>query len=155
MPNLDPIGLFSCPWDAENCQFCRILNVHMLWWRYLAGNGESRTRVHNYKPSPIQRHQNRFLYSNDIWTKSLAQTMSFNNVTDRQTDRQTKELNVFASPGGARSPSPTKLGMVIEDLEHVLAPPKRFVIRDVALCPVCLLHILEPNISSGLVVVWR
>ena len=66
-------------------------------------------------------------YSNDIWTKSLAQTMSFNSMTDRQRDRQTdKKLNVFASPGGARSPSPTKLGMVIEDLEHVLASPNIF-----------------------------
>ena len=44
----------------------------------------------------------------------------------RQTDRQTdKKLNVFGRPGGGLNPSPTKHGMVIEDLEHVPAPLKR------------------------------
>ena len=41
--------------------------------------------------------------------------------TDRQTD---KKLNVFCCPAGGWNPSPAKLGMVIEDLEHVLAPLK-------------------------------
>jgi len=35
-----------------------------------------------------------------------------------------KKLNVFGHPGGGWNPSPTKLGMVIEDLEHVLASEK-------------------------------
>ena len=39
-------------------------------------------------------------------------------------DGQTKKLNVFGHPGSGWNPSPTKLGMVIEDLEHVLAPLK-------------------------------
>ena len=43
-------------------------------------------------------------------------------------DRQTKKLNVFGCPGGGCNPSPTKLGMVIEDLEHVLSPLKRLVV---------------------------
>ena len=45
--------------------------------------------------------------------------------TDRQTDRQ-KKLNVFGRPGGWWNPSPTKLCLVIEDLEHVLVPRKVF-----------------------------
>jgi len=51
--------------------------------------------------------------------KSGAQALTFKSVTDRQTD---KKLNVFGHPGGGCNPSTTNLGMVIEDLEHVLAP---------------------------------
>jgi len=63
-----------------------------------------------------------FLYCNAFMAKSVAQTLTFKRVTDKQTD---KKLNVFGHPGGGCNPSPTKLGMVIEDLEHVLAPLKR------------------------------
>jgi len=66
-----------------------------------------------------------FLYSNAFVAKSNAQTLTFKSVTDKQTDRQTdKKLNVFGRPGSWWNPSPTKLGMVIEDLEHVLPPLK-------------------------------
>ena len=40
------------------------------------------------------------LYSNAFMAKSGAQTLSFKSVTDRQTDKQTKKLNVFGYPGG-------------------------------------------------------
>ena len=46
-----------------------------------------------------------------------------NGQTDKQSDRQT---TFFCCPGGW-NPSPTKLGMVTENLEHVLAPPKLLV----------------------------
>ena len=36
-----------------------------------------------------------------------------------------KELNIFGSSSGVRSLSPTELGTVIEDFEHVLASLKR------------------------------
>jgi len=55
--------------------------------------------------------------------KSVAQSLKLISVTNRQTNKQTK-LNVLGCPGGGGNPSPTKLGMVIEDLEHVLAPLK-------------------------------
>jgi len=45
------------------------------------------------------------------------------------TNKQTKKLNVCGCHGGGRNPSPTKLGMVIEDLEHVLTPRKLFRVR--------------------------
>jgi len=42
-----------------------------------------------------------FLYSNAFMAKSGAQTLTFKSVTDKQTDRQTKnKLNVFGHPGG-------------------------------------------------------
>jgi len=61
-----------------------------------------------------------FLYSNAFMAKSGAQYLMFKSVTNRQTNR----LNVFNRPGGGWNPSPTKLGMVIEDLELVLASLK-------------------------------
>jgi len=53
-----------------------------------------------------------------------AQTLTFKSVTDRQTN---KKLNIFGHPGGGWNPSPTKLGMVIENLKHVLSPRKRTI----------------------------
>ena len=55
----------------------------------------------------------------------IGRTNSAVQKRDGQTDKQTdKKLNVFGHPGGGWNPSLTKLGMVIEDLEHVLAPLK-------------------------------
>jgi len=57
--------------------------------------------------------------------KSGVQSLTFKSVTNRQIDKQTdKKLNVFRRPGGGRNPIPMKLGMVIENLEHVLVPLK-------------------------------
>ena len=65
-----------------------------------------------------------FLYSNAFMAKSGTQSLTFKSVMNKQTDKQTeKKLNVFGQPGGGRNSSPTKLRMVIEDLEHILAPP--------------------------------
>jgi len=41
-----------------------------------------------------------FLYSNAFKAKSGAQTLTFKSVMDKQTNRQTKKLNVFGHPGG-------------------------------------------------------
>jgi len=61
-----------------------------------------------------------FLFSNAFMAKSGAQSLTFKSVKNKH--RQTyKKLNVFGHPGGGRNPSRTKLGTVIEDLEHVLA----------------------------------
>ena len=57
-----------------------------------------------------------FLYSNAFKAKLCAQTPPFKSVTDTQTVRQTKKLNVFGHCGRGQSPSPTKLGTVIENL---------------------------------------
>jgi len=70
---------------------------------------------------PYPKVSKSFLYSNAFMAKSGAQTLTFKSVTNKQTN---KKLNFFGHPGGGRNPSPTKLGMVIEDLEHFLAPLK-------------------------------
>jgi len=66
-----------------------------------------------------------FLYSNAFMAKSGTHSLTFKSVMNKQTDKQTdkKKLNVFGQPGGGRNSSPTKLRMVIEYLEHVLATP--------------------------------
>jgi len=69
----------------------------------------------------------------------LAVWPQYTNITDRQ-DRPTgqrsdsigltvlqtvvQKLNFFGHPGGRSNLSPTKLGVVIEDFEHVLGPRK-------------------------------
>jgi len=78
--------------------------------------------VHNCKPSPIQRYQIVFVLQRHHG--EIGRTTSDVQKRDEQTDRQTKKLNVFGRAGGGLSPSPTNLGMVMEDLEHVLASLK-------------------------------
>jgi len=46
----------------------------------------------------------------------------------KKRDGQIKNSTFFRQPGGGWNPSSTKLGMVIEDLEHVLASPKRLMV---------------------------
>ena len=74
-----------------------------------------------------------FLYSNIFMVKSGAQTLTFKSVTSqawqKKRDWQTKKLNVFHRPDGGWNPIATKLGMVIEDLEHVVSPLKRLGVR--------------------------
>jgi len=48
------------PSGGEKPQFLPFLNFGILWCRQLKAIWESWTRLHNYKPSPTQRHQNRF-----------------------------------------------------------------------------------------------
>ena len=61
------------------------------------------------------------LSSNAFWAKSFSQTLSFISVTDRQTKNST-----FLVPSDScKVQAPPNLDMVIEDLEHVLAPLKR------------------------------
>ena len=59
-----------------------------------------------------------FLYSSVIKAKSCTQTLLFKSVNKKR----------FRSPicVGLWSPSLTKLGMMIQDLEHFHAPPERF-----------------------------
>jgi len=62
------------------------------------------------------------LYSNTFMAKSGAQSLMLKSVTNRQIDRKKR---FWPSRRRVKSePPPIKLGMVIEDLEHILAPRK-------------------------------
>ena len=114
-----------CPLAAKNPNFV------VFWTSAFCGVASCRQSEkfeHGYTTAafPYPTASKSFLYSNAFMAKSHAQTLTFKSVTNKQTNRQTKKLNVFGHPGGGCNPSPTKLGMVIEDLEHVLSPFSRF-----------------------------
>jgi len=71
---------------------------------------EIKSKIHVEQPAPPGVH----------WRHS--------DKRDIQTDKKTHR---FGRPGSGWNPSPTKLGMVIEDLEHVLAPRKIFGVRGI------------------------
>ena len=125
--NFVSIGLFCRPVAAKNPNFCRFLPIFWtsvisdfaIW--HQSQNVEQRCTTTNL---PL---------SNGIKIVSVLQglhgeterTVCDVQKRDEQTDRQTdKKLNVFGHPYGGWNPSQTKLGMVIEDLERVLAPGK-------------------------------
>jgi len=84
--------------------------------------------MHDYKPSPIQH-----IKTTSKFQRLLGEVVFTNFVVqecDTQTGRQ--KPNIFGSSGGVRCPKPTKLGMLTEDLEHILAPIK---LESVALEP--------------------
>ena len=54
----------------------------------------------------------------------LSQASSFQSVTNKQTDRQ--KHHTFSSSVGARPTIPTILGMVIEEVRNIFAPPPNF-----------------------------
>jgi len=118
--NYISIGLFCRPLLAKNLNFCP-------FWT------SAFSAVANWQQSDKVKHEctttNLPLF-NAIKIVSVLQrlhgeigrTISDVQKRDEQTD---KKLNDFGHPGGGRNPRPTKLGTVIEDREHVLAPPKR------------------------------
>ena len=110
--------LDCCPLVAKNPKFCHFVDFGILWCYQLAPVWESWTWVHNYKRSPVKRYQNRLCTLTHSW-RNRAPNSGLQKC-DGQTD---KKLNVYGRLKGGWSPNPTKLGMVIEDLEHVLASP--------------------------------
>jgi len=68
--------------------------------------------------SVLQRFHGEIMRTNSDVQKRDGQT---DTQTDRQTHRQKTQR--FCRPGGRWNPSTAKIGMVIEDLEHILTPP--------------------------------
>ena len=127
MPNFVSIGLFCRPLAAENPQFLRFFGLRHL---VLSPIGNSLTKLNTgaqLQTLPYPTVSKSFLYSNAFMAKSGAQTLTFKSVIDKQTNRQ-KNSTFLATPAAGEIRAPPKLGMVIEDLEHVLSPLKRFVV---------------------------
>jgi len=93
-------------------------------FRVVASWQQSDKVEHGAQTFPYSTASKSFLYSNAFIAKSGAQSWTFKSVTNKQTDKHTKNSTFFGHPGGGLNPSPIKLGMVIQDLEHVLAPRK-------------------------------
>ena len=120
VPNLVSIGLFYRPLAAKPPNFDTFW-FGIFWCCQLAAVWESWTRVLNYKPSPIRRHQNCFYTPTASWRnrkQKLRRSKAWR--THRQTN---KKLNIFGRPW------PHQSGTAIEDLEHVLASRKLLGIR--------------------------
>ena len=82
------------------CQFLRFFGLRHL---VLSPIGNSLTKLNTgaqLQTFPYPTASKLFLYSNAFMAKLGAQTLTFKSVTDRQTDKQTKILNVFGHPGG-------------------------------------------------------
>jgi len=85
MPNLVSIGLFCRPLAVKNPKFCHFLDFSILWCCHLAAVWESWTRMHNYKPSPMQWHQDHFCTAMPSWRNRVHNLWC---STAWQTDRQ-------------------------------------------------------------------
>ena len=127
VPNFVSTGLFCRHLAAKNPKFCRFFSTSAF------------CRVANWQQSEKVEHGAQlqtfpylmvFLYSNAFMAKSGAQSLTFNSVTDKQTNRQTnKKIERLRLPRQQVSPRPTKHGMMIEDLKHFLAPRKLLGVR--------------------------
>jgi len=97
--------------------FCRSLETKTpklpfgILWSPVGSNVKKLKMGAQLQTIPYPTISKSFLYSNAFMAKSCAQTLTFTSVTDKQT---IKKLNVFGCP------DTNKLGMVIEDLKHVL-----------------------------------
>jgi len=118
-------SVYSVASVAEKTQFLPFFGLRHL---VLSSIGTSLTKLNmgaQLQTFPYPTASKSFLYCNAFIAKSGAQSLTFKSVTNKQTNRHTnKKINVFGHPGGGLNPSPTKHGMVIEDLEQVLAPRK-------------------------------
>jgi len=126
--NFVSTGLFCRPVAAKKNNFFAVFwsffGLRHLAMSAIGSSLRKLNTVAQLQTFPYPTASKLILYSNAFMAKSDKQSLTFKSVTDRQTDRQTKNWNVFGHPGGGWNPSSTKLGMVIEDLKHVLARRK-------------------------------
>jgi len=119
LPNFVSIGLFCRPLAAKTPQF-----LPFFWtsaFSDVANRHQSQKVEHGCATTnlpPIQLSNGIKIFSVlQRFHGEIGRTNSDVQKRDGQTNRQTKNSTFW-------NPSPTKLGMVIEDIEHVLAPPK-------------------------------
>jgi len=119
------------PSVGENPQFLPVFGLRHLVLSPVCNSLRKLNMGAQLQTFPYQTASKLFLYSSAFMAKSGAQSLMFKSVTNKQTD--TKKLNIFVHPSGGWNPSPTKLGTVIEDLEHILALPKIFQVWRIVL----------------------
>jgi len=121
-------GQRSERWSPQNVAFCGLRH-------FVVSPVGSNLRILNTgaqpKTFPYPMASKSFLYSNAFMTKSghkFWHSRAWR--TNRQTNnKQTKNSTFLIAPDGGWNPNPTKLGIVIEDLEHVLPPLKLLGVR--------------------------
>jgi len=93
-------SVYSASCSGEKSQF---LPFFGLWHLVVSPVGSSLRKLNtNAQPQTFYYPtvSKSFLYSNTFMAKSAAQSLKFKNVTNKPTDKQTKNLNVFVCPGG-------------------------------------------------------
>jgi len=91
------------PVAAKNPYFCRFLPFFGIRHLVVSPIGSSLRKLNTgaqVQTFPYPTVSKSFLYSNAVMAKSGAQSLTFKSVTNKQTNRQTKKLNVFGCPGG-------------------------------------------------------
>jgi len=108
--NFFSIGLFYRPVELRKSQFLPFFGLRHLVVSPIGSSLRKLNTVHNYKPSPIERYQNRFCTPTPSWRNrayNLWRSKAWR--TDRQTDRQTKKLNALAAPAAGEIRAPPNL----------------------------------------------
>jgi len=132
MPNFVSTGIFYRSLAVKKF-FYHFVDFGILWCRQLTAIWESWTRVHNYEQFRYPTASKRLWTPTTSW-RNREHKLRRSEATNRQTYKHTnKILNVFGRPGGGWSLSPSKFGIVVEDLEHVLAASKQSGLRHILL----------------------
>jgi len=107
---------------------------YVCWWRHLSSSRISRTWVHIYKPSPIQQYQTCFLTPTASWLYGIHKLMmSFQKHDGQKTNKKTSNFLLPWWHAKLQSPSPTKLGMVIEEVRPKWGSLKHVTVRLIVL----------------------
>ena len=90
----------SSPSGGENPQFFPFFGLRHLVVSPFGSNLRKLNTGAQLQTFPYPTVSKLFLNSNAVVAKSGAQYLTFKSVTNKQTDKQTKKLNVFGQPGG-------------------------------------------------------
>jgi len=127
VPNFVSVGLFCRSLVAkklEKPKFLPFFGLRHLVVSPVGSNLRKLNTVAQLQTFPNPTSSKSFRYPQRLHGE-IGRTISDVQKRDRQTDREPdKKLYVFGHTGGVWNPSLIKLGMVIEDFWHVLAPLK-------------------------------
>ena len=122
VPNSVSIGLFCRPLAAKTPNFCSFFGLQHLVVSPIGSSLRKLDTSAQLQTFPYPTVSKLFLYSNAFMAKSIAQSMTFKSVTDRQTDRQKSQR--FWPPRRRVQSELHQTWHGDMDLEHVLGSRK-------------------------------
>jgi len=127
VPNFLSIGLFCRSLLVKNPNFCVFFGLRHIVLSPIGNILTKLNTVAQVQTCPYPITSKSLLCSNAFMAKSGAQSLTFKSETNKQTDTQQtnrhKTQRFWPSRRRVKL-EPHQVGMVIEDLEHVLAPLK-------------------------------
>jgi len=97
VPNFVSIALFCRSLAVKNHNFCRFFGLRQFVVSPIGGSLRKGAQLQAF---PYLTASKLFLYFNAFMAKSSIQSLTFKSVTNEQTDRQIKKLNIFGRSGG-------------------------------------------------------